>query len=108
MPLFYEDIDVILIASDMDGTPNMLLEAAATGRAFIGNKIGNIPEFYTGKNGFMIDKKFDLYVDKLRWMQENREAVQQMGIEARNSIEQGWTWKIQAQNYKSMFMEILG
>ena len=109
MPSFYHGVDIIMVASNMDGTPNQLLEAASTGRSFLGNKIGNIPEFVNQSiNGYMIDRNVKEYVEKLKWMKNNREVVQEMGRKARQTIEEGWTWKIQSENYRKMFKETLG
>lgn len=109
MPKFYQDIDVVLIASTKDGTPNMLLEAAATGRTFIGNKIGNVPEFFEeDENGFMLPARdIKLYVEKIEWMRDNRLKCAKMGIEARRTVEMDWTWKIQSEAYRKMFREVL-
>ena len=108
MPNFYNDVDVVLIASDMDGTPNQLLEAAARGRTFIGNKIGNVPEFVKdGVNGFLVTREIKSYVEKLKWLKEHKEECRRMGEEARKTIEESWTWKIQAENYRKMFREAL-
>jgi len=109
MPDFYTGIDCICIASDKDGTPNMLLEAAATGRTFIGNKIGNVPEFVReGENGFLLEERdVDLYVEKLRWLKNHRIECWKMGYEARRTIERDWTWKKMAENYRAMFWEVL-
>jgi glycosyltransferase involved in cell wall biosynthesis len=63
---FYNDVDCIIVASDMDGTPNQLLEAASSGRTFIGNAIGNVPEFVNdGVNGFLVEREVQAYVDKI-------------------------------------------
>jgi ADP-heptose:LPS heptosyltransferase/GT2 family glycosyltransferase len=109
MPGFYKDIDVILIASTLDGTPNMLLEAASVGRTFIGNKIGNVPEFVQDKvNGFCIEERnVDDYVDRLLWLKSHREQCAQMGVEARKTIIENWTWDIQVENYKELFEMVL-
>jgi len=110
MPNYYKDIDCILVASMTDGTPNQLLEAASVGRTFVGNRIGNIPEFVNeGVNGFMSEGKeriIEWYMSKLVWLKEHREECKQMGIEARKTVEEGWTWKIQAENYRAMFRSI--
>lgn len=109
MPEYYRGIDAVIIASISDGTPNMLLEAASVGRTFVGNRIGNIPEFVEeGKNGFMVNERsIDDYVDRLVWMKRNREEVKRMGIEVRKTIEKGWTWKIQSENYRKMFKKVI-
>jgi len=104
----YNNMDVFIVASDEDGTPNPALEAAACGRPIISNKIGNMPEFIIdGYNGFIVEKNIDAYVDKLEWCKNNRDKVAEMGINARKTIEEGWTWKLQAENYREMFRKVL-
>ena len=107
MPKFYHDIDCIVIASDMDGTPNQLLEAAAIGRTFIGVRIGNVPEFYNGKNGFIVERNVDAITEKINWLNNHPKEREQMGIEARKTVDAGWSWQIQARNYARMFEKIL-
>ena len=110
MPKYYESIDVIMVASDMDGTPNQLLEAASVGRTFIGNPIGNVPEFVAdGRNGFMVpNRDIDFYVERLEYLKNNREICKKMGENARDTVEKEWSWKIQAENYRQMFKSLLG
>jgi glycosyltransferase involved in cell wall biosynthesis len=109
MPNHYNGADVILIASDMDGTPNQLLEGASRGRTFVGNAIGNVPEFVDNNvNGFLVERNVNSYVERLNWLKGHREECKEMGLAARKTIEEGWTWKIQAENYRKMFREALG
>jgi len=108
MPKIYYKFDVALIASIEDGTPGSLLEAASCGRPAISNKIGNAPEFIKdGINGFLVGRNINEYVEKLLWLQKNRKSLIKMGEEARKTVESGWTWKIQSENYRKMFKELL-
>jgi glycosyltransferase involved in cell wall biosynthesis len=105
---FYQGMDVFVVASEEDGTPNGALEAAACGRPIISNRIGNMPEFIVdGYNGFLVKKDVNEYIDKLNYLNENREMLKIMGENARKTIEDGWTWKIQSDNYRQMFKDIL-
>jgi ADP-heptose:LPS heptosyltransferase/glycosyltransferase involved in cell wall biosynthesis len=109
MPDYYKGVDVILIASDMDGTPNQLLEAASVGRCFIANKIGNVPEFFNGENGLIIKNRTDVneYATALKCLANNRQLCLKAGKAARMEIEKNWTWKKMAENYRKMFWECL-
>jgi glycosyltransferase involved in cell wall biosynthesis len=42
---WYQDLHLLAVCSDMDGTPNPALEAAACEVAVLTNSIGNMPEF---------------------------------------------------------------
>ena len=105
----YQEMDVFIVASTEDGTPNPALEAAACGRPIISNRIGNMPEFIKdGYNGFLIDKRnVDEYTDRIEYLQKNRDVLIEMGKNARKTVLEGWTWKYQTQNYKNMFNHIL-
>ncbi len=105
----YQDIDVFIVASIEDGTPNPALEAMACGRPVISNNIGNMPEvIINGYNGFIVKKDVNAYVEKINWLKENRDKLIEMGKNARKSIiDGGWTWENQAENYRNMFRKIL-
>jgi GT2 family glycosyltransferase len=107
MPAFYGQVDCIAVASDMDGTPNQLLEAAACGRTFVGNAIGNIPEFHTRKNGILVERKIEKYAEAFKRLKNDRLLCKDMGEEARVTVLKDWTWKKQAENYRTMFFEVL-
>jgi glycosyltransferase involved in cell wall biosynthesis len=103
----YQNMDCFIVASIEDGTPNPALEAAACGRPIISNRIGNMPEFIRdGYNGFLVDKNINAYVEKINYLKNNRDKLIEMGNNARKTVEGGWTWKIQAENYRKMFKEI--
>jgi len=108
MVSLYQQADVFLVSSETDGTPCGALEAAACGRPIISNAIGNMPEFIKdGYNGFLVPRVVDAYVEKLKYLKENRDKLIEMGNNARKTVEEGWTWKIQAENYRKMFQTIL-
>lgn len=110
MPEFYKDIDVIAIASDMDGTPNQLLEAAASGRPAVANRIGNTPEFIIDeKNGWLVNDRMNIseYASYFLMLKEKRKTVQKAGVKARQTVEKEWTWKLQTEGYRLMFKEAL-
>lgn len=108
MPEMYNEMDVFIVASEEDGTPNPALEAAACGRPIISNRIGNMPEFIKdGYNGFIVGLKIDEYIEKLEYLRNNRDHLIEMGKNARKTVEENWTWKIQAENYREMFKKCL-
>jgi len=105
----YQNMDLFICASDEDGTPNGGLEAASCGRAIISNNIGNLPDLLSAGNcGIIVEKNIDAYVEALLYLKNNRNKLVEMGKNARKEIETNWTWKIQAENYRKMFREVLG
>ncbi len=108
MYTFYHKIDYYIIASIMDGTPNGGLEAASCGVPIISNKIGNMPEFIKNSvNGFLFnDRNIDEYSKKLIYVRDHPDIYKNMSEESRKQAIK-WDWKIQVDNYKKMFEEVL-
>ena len=102
---FYQDLHVLAVQSDMDGTPNSALEAAACGVAVVGNRIGNLPELIDGSNGILVERSAEDLAAALRSLSPAR-AVE-MGAAARRTIEAAWTWRDLSQNYACMWREAL-
>ncbi len=105
----YQDIDVFIVASDEDGTPNPALEAMACERPVISNNIGNMPEIIkNGYNGFIVKKHIDEYVKKIKYLKNNRKKLIEMGKNARKTlIDNKWDWKYKSENYRNMFKTII-
>lgn len=104
----HNSYDVFICASKEDGTPNGALEAAACGRPILSNKIGNMPEFIEdGVNGFLVEKRVENYVEKIKWFRSHKEEMREMGKNARKTIEDGWTWKIQSERYRNMIWDMV-
>lgn len=105
---FYQDLHVLAVASDMDGTPNPALEAAACGVAVVSNRIGNMPEFITeGVNGHLVERDVDGLTHALRELASAVPRAVQMGEAARAMIEAHWTWRDLAANYAAMWRSAL-
>ena len=110
MPQFYREIDVYLCASQSEGTPNPVLEAAASARAVISTPVGVVPMLIDdGYNGFLIARRVDAIQNALRTLRDQRDVCIQMGQNNRKVIEsEGWGWQHRAGNYKRMFDTVLG
>ena len=106
MVSFYKEIDVYVVASVEEGTPNPMLEAASCGRPVISNRVGNAPEFViNGESGFLVERSMKSYVEALQYFEDTPKEVLRMGLNARKQAEK-WDWKIQAENYRKMFREL--
>lgn len=109
---FYQGIHVLCVASDMDGTPNPALEAAACGVAIVGNRIGNLPEFVDDcVNGFLVgsynnppEQPSAAELSRaLSILAADIPRAVTMGEAARATIESDWTWKRMARNYADLW-----
>ncbi len=128
---WYQDLHLLAVCSDMDGTPNPALEAAACEVAPLSNAIGNMPEFIEdGFNGWLLGglpphgfdrgaqpeapvEHADLpeliedYANTLLWAAENRLRVRDMGKAAQVTVRANWTWEKQAEHYRIMWNSVL-
>ncbi len=104
---FYQDLHVLAVASDMDGTPNPALEAAACGVAVVSNRIGNMPEFIDWKNGMLVERDAVSMAAALRELADDVPRAVRMGEAARATIERDWTWRDLSRNYSAMWKAAL-
>jgi glycosyltransferase involved in cell wall biosynthesis len=101
---FYQDLHVLAVASDMDGTPNPALEAAACGVAVVSNRIGNMPEFIIhGENGLLVDRSAKGLAAAFRELATDLPRAARMGEAARDTVERAWTWRDLSRNYAAMW-----
>lgn len=105
---WYQDVDVLLFASDMDGTPNPALEGAACECVIVSTPIGNMPEFIEdGMNGFLVGREPGGFARVLRLFKQSPELARAMGREARRTVLAGWTWKRQVAYYRRLWNDVV-
>ena len=108
---YYNKIDIIIHTGLATGTPNTVYEAVASGAFAMGTKIGCMEELITNDvNGYLFDKPnisnkntfgnnqeiincSKQIVDKLLYLNNNREVIKNFAIKLRQNILNNWTWK---------------
>ena len=112
MPDMYRNCDLYLHTGTITGTPNTAFEAQSCGKPVISTAIGAIPELIKdGYNGWKVPRVFcekgakarvnDIY--KLILKAKEMDLIE-IGQNARKTIEESWTWKDRAQNWKKVFL----
>lgn len=106
---YYQEIHVLAVSSDMDGTPNPALEAAACECAVVSNPIGNMPEFVNdGVNGHLTERTVESLAAALSALAARPLAdVEAMGRAARATVLADWTWSKRAGAYATMWESCL-
>jgi glycosyltransferase involved in cell wall biosynthesis len=85
----YQEADICVLTSDYEGTPNVLLEAMASGLPVVATKVGGVPEIVRqGKNGFVVEPgdETSLCAALVRLINDSRLRMQ-MGRDARAYVE---------------------
>jgi glycosyltransferase involved in cell wall biosynthesis len=58
MPEIFQEADICVLTSDHEGTPNVLLEAMASGLPVVATKVGGVPEIVShGRTGLLVDRE---------------------------------------------------
>ncbi|MCK4635906.1 MAG: glycosyltransferase family 4 protein [Candidatus Moranbacteria bacterium] len=106
-PLIYQNADVFVMPSLNEGMSNNLLEALASGLPVLMTPVGGAEELITdGENGFLIKtKNSDIIANKLEYLIENLDKIEEMGKVSRKLAEQ-MSWKVVADDYVSFYERI--
>ena len=109
MPEWYRGLDVYIVASIAEGTPNPALEAAASQVLLISNAVGVVPEIFTsGVDAFVIPREVSAYRDVMRWCIKNPEQASEMARAGREAVVASWDWSVKVDQYRKAFREVLG
>lgn len=81
----YQEADTLLLTSDHEGTPNVVLEAMASGLPVVASRVGDIPNLVVdGITGFSADRNdIEKIVDGIQTLSNNKELCMTMGERAR-------------------------
>jgi len=104
MPEFYRGLDVYICASDIEGTPNTVLEAMASGLAVISTDVGVVPEVFGDfQSEFIVKERskgaFKRLILDLYGNPEMRKALSEENI---LKIRE-WDWEIQCMKFREFF-----
>jgi glycosyltransferase involved in cell wall biosynthesis len=128
MVTFYQGVSVQVCASNMDGTPNPMLESASCRNLLISTPIGNMPEFISnGVNGFLtaplpgreqgrapvnedmpaVEQLIGELEHFFRHLAGSPAEVSRMGDAARETVLNHWTWEKQVAHVAWMWQSVL-
>jgi len=89
MTLFYKNIDIYVCFSKFEGGPNTILEASASGRAWVSTNVGNVEKMVNlnNKSGIIIERTEEELEKALINLYDNRNLITELGKNARENIE---------------------
>lgn len=86
MPNLYANNDVLICYSITEGTPNTVLEAAASGRFIITTEVGVVKELQHIIDGIIVVKSRDDLKNAIKFCEENAEKIRKLGYENAKQI----------------------
>lgn len=94
MPRFYNDLDIFVCTSAIEGTPNTVLEAMACGVPVVSSDVGIVPDaFGTLQTEFIVEERdpreFATKVGRLLCNRQLRDRIGEENVKQAES----WTWK---------------
>jgi len=105
---FYNSVDVVLVATKNEGSPNCVFEAGACGRPVIGTRAGIIPEaIVDGRNGFIVERSIEAFAEKLQWCKVNKEKLREMGMVHREVVLRKYTIQEHTRQFCGLMEKLL-
>jgi len=105
---FYNQCDVIAIASRHEGHPMPLIEGMAAGCFPVTTDVGLAPEvIVNGRNGLIVTPTREAFSDALSWCAANIEHVRAAGRENASLTKRMFAWPVLKDRYTLMFHEML-
>ncbi|MEZ5501574.1 MAG: glycosyltransferase family 4 protein [Halioglobus sp.] len=94
MTEYYSEIDILVCSSEIEGTPNPVLEAMASGLPVISTRVGIVPEVFGPLQSEFIltERSVDATAAALRRVLGNRSLLVELSNENLERIKD-WTWE---------------
>ncbi len=104
----YRQADVLAMPMLDSAANNVLLESMACGTPVVTNRTGGVPEYVDSACNFVLsnDRKVDEWVEKLLWLEQNRDVAERMRPATRVWAEK-FDWKLIAEDYRAMYRDVL-
>lgn len=109
MPQIYQAGDISVLPSLAEATSIAGLESLACGTPLIGTKVGGIPEIIEdGRNGILVPPENpEALAQALQDLLNQKDTLAFMGLEARNIVQQKFSWPIIARQVLEVYYEVL-
>ncbi len=109
IPELLAEADVVVLASDWEGVPLVVLEAMASGKPVVATAVGGVPELVEhGKTGFLIPPRDpQALAESLLHLAQNAELRREMGEAGRGRAVEHFDIRRTAEAYAELYEELL-
>jgi glycosyltransferase involved in cell wall biosynthesis len=106
---FYNDHDVLLIASKHEASPLTLIESMACGCFPVCTNVGIVPELITHKkNGYIVaERTINDFQDAFLWCKNNLQFIREAGKKNSQIIYEKRRWEICAESFREAYRRAL-
>jgi len=88
---YYNIADILVIASDYEGFPGVLIEAMACGKVVVATPVGVIPKVINGSNGYLLPSKWN-EKDLAEGMRLGLNAPYSVKKESKRTFDENYSW----------------
>lgn len=101
---WYKKVDVMLCMSRYEGTPNPILEASSSAKAWISTDVGIVKVMASSatfdRPGMVINRSASALKHAIQYMHQHREECVKMGQSGRSAIDSNWSWKAKVEQFR--------
>lgn len=103
---YNEYADLFILPSDYEGLPIVIIEAMSFGKPVVASNVGGISEIITDNiNGFTIDNKPELFVEKIEYILENKNVYDYLSKNALIRFQQDLTVEKMVKRYENIYCD---
>ena len=114
LPDYFAMADIVAVpsvrdgAGNVDGLPNVLLEAMASGTAIVASDVGGIPQaIRAGEDGLLVPEKDPgSLAEALRKLASSSDLRKTLGASARKRAEQDFSWDLVGKRFESVLRSV--
>ena len=106
----YHEADILLLTSDYEGTPNVVLEAMASGLPVVANRVGDVPSLISDHaTGYLVDAGDDSRaLEALLRLIDDRSLRRRIGQNARHHVEEHFSVQNLSRVLGGLYATVLG
>jgi glycosyltransferase involved in cell wall biosynthesis len=114
LPGYFAMADVVAVpsvrddAGNVDGLPNVLLEAMASGRAIVASDVAGIPQaIRDGRDGLLVaEKDSEALAAAIASLAQSKTRRDELGASARRRAVESFSWKLVGERFESVLRSV--